>query len=324
MNIKKVVFYYISLIALLVFLLVITACNPESSLTSPTEINTSTQSLLKQLIEEDESYQSFELNYNEEDVMDFEGSLPKAIIPVKVGQRMKLVEKTHDFVFNEDSTEAVVTSTRIFEGKMKIAGSYDEFTRGDSGIVDTIVEKIYTTTITHVAKLEKVQETIFPKRNWKLTEISLMDGGTGSQDIMISKLTVTPEDGEIMEVTDPNSYFTTRMAGRKKHVPFMRGGEEVTVTVEILSAFEDDDFVTMTRGAVKGKKHRRAKSKFELVSSETDPETGLYKKVYENTIRIFGHRGHRHAVVNVMTKQSIYDDSAFVEQDSWGIPYQVN
>ena len=61
----------------------------------------------------------------------------------------------------------------------------------------------------------------------------------------------------------------------------------------------------------------RVKSKFDLVSSTGD------LKVYEKTWIAHPGPGNRHAVVNVLSNASVFDDAAPVEENTWGIPYLV-
>ena len=77
---------------------------------------------IQKLIEEDEIIQSFEPNYNEEEAMSLAGDgLAKAMFPVRVGHRMKLVNRNIDIEIMDDSAFASVTST--FEGTLFIAAS---------------------------------------------------------------------------------------------------------------------------------------------------------------------------------------------------------
>ncbi len=80
------------------------ACNEENSpLLSDSEINSDKEALEK-IVDEDESIQSFDLNYDEEEAMDFVlGKTAEEIFPVKVGQRMHLVERNLNIVFDGDS-----------------------------------------------------------------------------------------------------------------------------------------------------------------------------------------------------------------------------
>lgn len=66
----------------------------------------------------------------------------------------------------------------------------------------------------------------------------------------------------------------------------------------------------------------RNKLRFKLISSTQNGST--YNKVYElqwNAPSVGG--GFMHAVVNAIPKQTVYDDTAPVEEKSWGIPIAV-
>ena len=122
-----------SLIILFLFFL-FAACNEDTSLTKPTS---SDQDQIQKLIDEDEIIQSFEPNYNEEEAMDLlTDGLAKTVYPVRVGQRMKLVNKNINIDIQGDTAYAFITNT--FNGILFIAASYDEFSTIDSNTVDTL------------------------------------------------------------------------------------------------------------------------------------------------------------------------------------------
>jgi hypothetical protein len=90
--------------------------------------------------------------------------------------------------------------------------------------------------------------------------------------------------------------------------------------VELFSAYEEEDFITLTYGANRFHNHR-AKKIFELVSST--PSGNGWEKVYEQTYTTHQFPGFYHAVINAMPKQIVFDDATPVESEAWGIPYLV-
>ena len=312
---------------LIFFLLFTAACKNSDNITQPGNESLNDFEAFQKLVDEDESLQSFEPNYNEEDAMDIFGDgLAKAIFPVRVGQRMQLVDRelVVDYVEGEDTAYGVLTKT--FEGILFIAVSYDEFTvvpgeRPDSNVVDTLIQKEFSTVVTRNLQFVKFRNTDIPERNWKISASSLPEGGTGSNNIFITKMTIDLPNGEQIVVDSPNDYYLERSPGYRHQIPNLNRGEEVTVTVEMQSTYSDTDFVALTYGAFRGGKHYRAKKRFELVDETFDGQ--FFKRTFQQTWVINQGRGHKHAIVNVMPKQVLFDDKTQVEEHSWGIPYIV-
>ena len=160
-----------------------------------------------------------------------------------------------------------------------------------------------------------------PEKDWRVHSISLTEGGVLTDNIDILKLTIFLPDGEEIVIDSPNDYYLTRTPGMKRQLPSIGRGEDVTLRVEIKSKYEEDDFVTLTWGALRTAKHHRAKRRFKLISSEFDGE--YYNKVYENTWKANFWVGYKHAIINAIPKQVIYNTETEVETSSWGVPYHV-
>ncbi len=337
---------------------------------------------LNKIVETDESIQSFELNYNEEDVMDFLSSgmakITTEIYPIRYGQKMVLVDRVFETEIVGDTAYATLTKT--FDGVLFVAASFDETTAsmfgGNSGMgsgqgdcddpigdgignhdgtgsnsgnggkgkhgskgsgnngensgnyanggfmADTLISKSFTTTVTRKIIFEKIAEDENPLNNWRMVATSLPEGGTITENIAITKVTVDLPDGEKIEVENPNDYYIFKGPGHSRQMPHMGRGEQINLTVELQSAYADTDYVSLTYGAMKKGKKNRAKKLFELVSSEFDGT--VYNKVYKGTWEVRQARGYKHAVINVLPKQVLYDTTTPVEEKSWGIPYKVN
>lgn len=298
------------------FVLFLIGC--QDSVTDPhTEPTTDKEAMMK-IAEEDSSLQSFDEVYNEEDLMDYGlGKVQAEIYPFRIGHKVRLVNRNLNVEIRGDTAYGKLTNT--YEGVLLISASYDSAATEP----DTVVQKPFTAVVTRNLIFVKVGHSDRPYRNWKLAAISLPEGGALSPNIEIAKITIFLPSGDTIVVESPNDYYLARHHAwwlRWRDIPIIPRDESVLVRVEILSAYEEEDFVTVTFG--KNRFHgNRYKKRFELVSST--PIFGGYEKVYEQTFRTHGFPGFFHAIVNAFPKQVIYDDAAPVESSMWGIPYFV-
>jgi hypothetical protein len=293
-----------------------TACQEETSVQT-SEPKTDKEAMI-QIADEDSLLSSFEPNFNEDGVMDVMGKINTPIYPVKVGQRMRLVNRVLDI--NVQGDTAYGTLTKTFEGTLFILAKYDTA----STQPDTLIQKPFTSVITRKLVFIKIANTEFPKRNWVLAAVSLPEGGTQTpESINITKMTVFLPNGDTLVINSPNDYYLYRRWGfwwRWRNFPVVPANSQLTIRVEVTSAYEQDDFVTLTFGADARGLHR-AKKRFVLVSSTFNGTS--YDKVYEQTFQTHQYRGFFHAVLNAMPGQVVLDDSAPVEQESWGVPYFI-
>ncbi len=316
LKMKSLISKFNPAIAAFLMLFILIGCSNDN-IVNPDEENLSDKEALLKIVDEDEVLGSFELNYNEEDVLGFLGKVNTEIFPVRVGQRMRIVNRNMDITIVGDSAFGKLTKT--FEGILFIAASYDSLVPGNPN-VDTLIQKPFSTTVTRNIVFKKIDNTSFPKRNWRITAISLPEGGTLTENIKIKELTVFLPNGDTISVTSPNDYYLSKDPGFKRLIPIFSRNQDVLVRVKVQSLYEVEDFVTLTYGAHKGDLVR-AKRKFELIDSQFDGQ--YYQKTYEQTWRTRQFPGYKHAIVNALPKQVLFDDASAVEENSWGIPYYV-
>ncbi|MCX6150639.1 MAG: hypothetical protein NTX22_08965 [Ignavibacteriales bacterium] len=281
--------------------------------------NLSDKQAMEKIADNDESIASFEPNYNEDEAMSFAlGKTTTQIYPVKVGQRMTSVNRNLDVTVNGDTAYGLLTKT--FNGILFIAASYEPVDPANNPVVDTLIKKSFTTTITRKIIFVKAANTMRPLDNWKIAAISLPEGGTLTNNIEITKLTIFLANGDTLVVNSPNDYFLYKNGIKRHQLPNLSRGEATLIRVEVKSAYADTDFVTLTYGAdIKGM--HRSKRKLELISSSFDGQ--FYSKVYEQSYVTHQWNGHYHAIINAMPRQVVFDDATSVECKTWGIPYFV-
>jgi hypothetical protein len=307
----KKFFFPMLLLAILSFFV---ACQDESTIQP--EADTDEAALLK-ITDDDSSLSSFDPNFDEGSEMEFLGKINTDIYPFRVGHHMKLTSRILNITFEGDTAYGVLTKT--FDGVLFIKGSYDP----NAVNPDTLIKKTFNSTVTRNIVFIKIANTPNRLRNWKISAISLPEGGTQSTNIDITKLTAFLPNGDTLVINSPNDYYLVRNWGqwwRWHNVPVINNGGEVLLRVELNSAYADTDFVTLTFGADRNGMHR-LKKKFELISS--NPNGNVYEKVYEQSFVVHQFPGFFHAIINAMPKQVVNDDSTPVEMESWGVPYFV-
>ena len=322
-NKATIYFKYLAAFTFLSLTILVTGC--KNSVTGPSPVNNNQTSLqtadkkaMTSMAEQDSAVSSFGTNYNETQNVNYLGKTNSPITPVFVWQHVILKDKNYDF--NKAGDSVYVKITKTFEGVLNIVASSQQDTTSKP---DTIVTKNFTSVITRKLLFERIDSTDNPYRNWKLVGISLVSGGTTTDNFNINKLTVTTSDGNNIVIDSPENYFLARKKrwGWWHHFPSMHQRDTVTVSVEVYSAYADTDFVTLTYGADFFGMHRN-KARLDLVSST--PSGNGYMRVYRKTFNVGGYHGYFHAVLNAFTRQTIYDDSAPVETSTWGIPYKVD
>lgn len=328
----------INALFLILGLILITACEDKNFITEP-ESSAAIKSALEKITYSDEVLNSFVPNYNEEQAMSLAGQLSKTIYPIKIGQVVNLVDRDLQIDYGADT--GVGKLTLKFKGELIIMGSFNE---NDKRVIpDTIVKKPFTSTITRIIKYAKVDSTGDNLVDWKIVGSSLPEGGTETNNIEITKLTLTTLDGKSITITSPNEFFfdfgrkgyaletdttgTNRQWQNKVKVrmndliPFFGRKQPVTVTLEVKSIYEKPDLVTITHGAMAGVGMYRTKEKFELKDTQFDGT--YYIRTYEKTWLTHLHPGFMHAVINLLPDKSVTDTDYTVEEKTWGIPYVI-
>ncbi len=314
MNFSKLFRRHFLPFLLLGLIVVFFGCQDEMVIEPADTEPTTDQGALEKIVDEDSALTSFDYNYNEDGLMDFLGKVDTEIYPFRVGHKMRLVNRTLSIDIQD--TIAYGTLTKTFEGILFIAANYDSLGTEP----DTVIQKPFTAVVTRNIIFKKIAHTPYPFRNWIIAAISLPEGGTQSPNIDIMKLTAFLPNEDTIQVDSPNDYYVTWRFGWWRQIPVLHRGESVLLRVELYSAYEDEDFVTLTYGANRFHNHR-AKKLFELVSST--PSGNGWEKVYEQTYTTHQFPGFYHAVINAMPRQVVFDDATPVESEAWGIPYFV-
>jgi|GEM_PF-1316460 len=292
----------------------------KNSPTDPAADSTTDKAAMEKIVLEDSAISSFEANYNEEGMMEMDGPMgivgvSTDIFPVRIGRKITSVTRT--FTMNELSdTTAEGNLKLVFTGNLLIGITKDTSTK----TIDSVISKPFETTCERNIKFVKVANTTHPQLNWRVSSSSVTKGGTNSPNIYIKSVKAYLPSGDSLYITDPLNYYFSHGLGKMKPMPFIAMNQEITIVVEVYSAYSTSDFVTLNHGGGPGMgmKNHRGKGKFVLVSDD-----GKGNKVYSQTFRTPPAMGHSHTVIDAMPAQVLTDDTAPVESSDWGFPYIV-
>ncbi|MBI1803321.1 MAG: hypothetical protein HY033_04890 [Ignavibacteriae bacterium] len=251
-----------------------------------------------------------------------------SIYPVRWGRHIKWDQVVRDYnVVMLGDTGALVTIVKTMPGEFWVGLGY----RGrDTVVIDTIIRKPFTEIVTRKVQFKRIARTDDPRRNWVPVAITLVQGKTqGTAGFSISSLSIFVQhiDGPLpvqSDITDPlNTWF--QLGWRHGTIPIFDVGDSVKVRVTIMSG-DDSNEVVVLRHGIAGTSLLRGRTRMRLVS--VSGSAGNYTRVYERTFRaalpwrsIFAAR--LNAVVDVISRSSIYVDTAPFVNEFWGMPYIV-
>ena len=162
--------YLIPIISVLLF----SGCKDPFDMNGPENATSSDTQKFMMIAEKSASVNSFTPNYSDEQAMALSGSLQKDLYPIRIGQKMKLVDKS--LTLTKDSTSALGTLIQKYDGELIIDGSFQKPTLGINARVDTTIHKTFSTSITRIIKYKKVSNTGNDTLDWKVTAVSLPNG----------------------------------------------------------------------------------------------------------------------------------------------------
>jgi len=243
-----------------------------------------------------------------------------AILPRGWGR--KIENATRSVSYNQlNDTTVIATVTNTLTGQVWI--------RVKQSPHDTIIYKPLSETIIHKVEFSKVAVSGFDSlRNWKMTAISGVQGGTDNGGLIIQNVTFYMNT-DTVSVTNPlDSLFQiaqmthSRRWGVREMQPGSAASFKVQVTVK--STDPDSDIIVDHRPFwfSSGCIYRRAL--MALVSSVSNGD-GTFTRVYQSDRWVWpsAFAGRYLVYVGAITRQSIYDNQAPFSSNIWAIPYVV-
>ena len=206
----------------------------------------------------------------------------------------------------------VATVTRAIDGVMKISAPYQMSTR----MRHSFVSKPFSECSVRKAQFMRIGFTPVPSRNWKLSGVSIVHGGTETVNVSINELMLRTQSGESISLNSPDeNTIPFRVGGSLATV----GGEtDINVRVRIQTEEVEPNMVVL-RSGYRGKWGQRT-----LLPMTLENRIGKhYIHTYENTVRALPRPGVFHAVVEAISRESLCDMEAPVVTKFWGIPYTV-
>jgi hypothetical protein len=315
--------YFFSLsLAIILAGLILVGCNKE---TTEVQLPTDTEYLAQQVTSADslaEFLDSEDITLNDESEKDFDYDdfimmkPDTTITPLRWGRKIENVTKTVLVQFLSD-TIAIANVHKVITGKFIV--------KGITSAGDTIkVQKPYTTNSDRKIRFRKIAFTNNPKKNWIPVAMTLVQGQTASANYGISQLEVYTSTDTAL-VTDPLTYWF-RMMPWKGGVMVFHPGDTVRIRLTVTSPNDSAEYVVVRHGALKmGNVHKEIRSRMRLIS-ETGT-SGAFTRVYEKKFITHLPMGvgfaRFHALVDVMSYNSINDDTAPFMNIFWGVPYIV-
>lgn len=304
-------FSVLFMFSLILSLIVNTGCKDETTL-GPVYL--SDKEAMQKIAIEDSMLSSFDNNFNENENINFLSKVQTQIYPRKVWRSASLVSSNFEVEINGDTALGVLTKT--FESTLFIAAAFDS----SSLLPDTLIKKPFTNTITRNIIFKRINSSPDPLANWEIIGISMPEGGTENSNVEIIKLTAFLPEGVVIEINSPNEYYFSINSGSYNPVPKLHFNDSVRLRIELKSSYPDSDCVSLTFGSLRNGLHM-AQKKFVLTSSTWDG--AKWNRVYEQTYTADQFPGFYHAIVNVIPKQVLLDDTFPVESNSWGMPYII-
>jgi len=238
----------------------------------------------------------------------------------KWGRRITGVNRNYN-ITNEGDSLKNVTVTTTFTGNFHIIGY-------QGGVRDTAI-KPYTEVMKRNVVFRRIANTEFPRRNWRLYKVSVLDGETtqpqtGSSKVQITKVEIYKNNSGTPTYTFSgpdfnNILFMTKLFGGNG-IPELDKNDQIIVKIYTTSQLAQADYVAFHWAKNSYGFHRIP---FAL---ESETGSGPYYRIYTKDFNIYGN--HRIGVFNAYfsanTHESLYDsDISKFASDLVGIPFKV-
>ncbi len=242
--------------------------------------------------------------------------------PVRWGRRIFWNQVNRDYqVVIVGDTVATVSVRETLPGQFWVGWGMRVTT--DSVVIDTVVKKPFTENVERRVRFRRIARTDDPYRNWLPVAITFVQGKTDAA-FSISSFEVFVNRTPFNTYTDPlNTYF--RLGLFTGSVPRFSDGDTVGIRVTVASTDTAAEIAYLLHGMAWGRPERH-RTRMNLVS--TTGGGGSYTRIYQGGFiarlpfwALYAARYN--AVVDIISKGSIYSMSEPFANEFWGMPYLV-
>lgn len=243
------------------------------------------------------------------------GKVGTLIEPMLFGRRGRPRLEDVDVTLTSDST-AIATVTHSFDGNFFILARNPD----QGNAVATLYKKEMQNRIYRRIKLKKVADTGNDRHDWKITDVSMRQGGAPETTIKVEVLTIDlPEREEDIVVADPLEYFFNREQG----IPTFSPGDTVKVFVNLSNSNSYEPKPGETVLLRYKMDHRILRARRTLNDDGLYPDAHPGDGVYSGYWVIGHRRALFHAAVDIFDNGTLYDDSEPYNSVFWSMPYRV-
>ncbi len=233
------------------------------------------------------------------------------IIPLRWGRKIENINKSLTVIRESDSVAIVLVTKRITGNLIIKAIKNNDTTKVVKPFIETTNRKV---------RFVRIGRDTDVRKNWKPVAITVVEGKTATKDFNFTKLEIiTPND--TLQISNPLSYWMllNPVRGGVVNIP---PGTTLTVRLTLNSENGDPEYA-MLRHSTDHKNKHRVRTKMNLISTTGVP--GNYIRIYEKS---FTSRlpqimmvGRFNLIVDVMSYNSLNDDTAPYMDMFWGMPY---
>ena len=261
----------------------------------------------------------------------------------RVARRVLDIDRSFSHELVED-TVAIVTMTRTMEVRVWVEGLIGPDERG---VLENVTfYKDFTETAIRKAKFVKVANTGTVEDDWKLVEISLLEGGTSERDFEITKVSIQFGEDRSYEFDNPLDTFM-RIGLGQHDVPvvmlsqFRNQGFQIEITIE--STNQEPEILFLRHGGkaagpgdIAGYM-RRVMLSPSPDKGEFSESGGVFTRTYVIDWNQLMHQTHANAaqrgetirrgrfstVVEAVSYETLYDTEAPAQTNYWGVPFII-
>jgi len=322
MNSLKNYFKLLFVPALCLILITAAGCNKENSVTESS--STENEYIQNEAIQSTDGSNDDDNEILGNETLDFESEGAVADIgfdSLKMyGRRITGVTTSVTFTVDTDTLKTVAV-------KRTITGNF--IIKGYIGAGLDSVSKPYVQEQIRTAAFKRVARTNSHRRNWKLFQVSAVDGQTtspqaGKSNITMTKIEVYKNSNLVLTLNGPDfttNVFTTRFLNGDGIVKLNRG-DNVRVKVFATSNQSDTDIVAFHWARNSFGFHRVPFT----MTSQTQVGAN-YDRTYEKTFTIYSaHRlGIFNSYISANTRNSIWSNSTGLFSSTYaGMPYRIS